>query len=375
MTEISINPLEPERQCARYPFDHFPVIDYRAHRAYGGFLPKPRLKSRLRALRWFAFGLAMIAGRLLVDYEHLPKPKNKSAKLRWMLSRSPMYARLVFSQKIRRVFARNKFSASSPKADEVLAVLKRDGAICVRLNQQQVREMRDLLEGHFQALKARLASKRPQDRHFDETRLWLDRDKNADVFAWFTDVLGSHGVLEASSIYLNRPVGVAHVNPQINDPSDNFWANHFVDAGVEDSRCDYCHFDSTYNVLKMIIYVSDVAPKTGPFSFVRGSHRADSAFFDGIIRRANDYGGLSSTRRQCRELFNALPKFLQRKAAFGPDVPNDSKYVSAIVDHEWTITSDQGHCILFDPCGIHRGGMVQDGERLVVSVMLAEIPD
>lgn len=87
------------------------------------------------------------------------------------------------------------------------------------------------------------------------------------------------------------------------------------------SPSDYCHVDATYNLQKFIVYVSEVEPDNGPFTYVRETHRASRKFWDGLIRRANDHAGLSWTKPQSRRLFNELPKFLQRKTAFGIDLP------------------------------------------------------
>jgi hypothetical protein len=250
--------------------------------------------------------------------------------------------------------------------------IERDGIVAVRLPATKVAEMAERLQPYFTALEQRLASKSPDDRKFDETRLWIDPDKDPGIYAWFNEAMRSIGIVEAASAYLRRPVAVAHIVPQINDPSDNFWANHFVDAGVEDSVCDYCHVDATYNLLKMIIYVNEVTRENGPFSYVKGSHRAARGFWDGMIRRANDYAGLSWTKRQHRELFFALPRALQRKGAFGADIPNDSVYVRPILENELCVTSANGNDVLFDPEGIHRGGMVRSGRRLAVGMMLTE---
>ena len=64
--------MNPE--TGTYTFDHLPVIDYRDHQAYGKSLSKPGLATRARALGRFAYGLALIAGRRLADYEHLDRP-------------------------------------------------------------------------------------------------------------------------------------------------------------------------------------------------------------------------------------------------------------------------------------------------------------
>ena len=362
--------MNPE--MGSYSLDHLPVIDYRTHKAYGQVLAKPSLSQRLNALKHFAFGMMLIASRRLADYEHLPRPTDKQQKIRWMLRHSPTYLRLMVSQRLRRLFAGNSYAPKTAAAQELLNGVERDGIVAVRLPAAKVAEMADRLQPYFKALEQRLASKPPSERKFDETRLWIDPEGDPGIYRWFNETMRSAGVVEAASAYLKRPVEVAHIVPQINDPSDNFWANHFVDAGVEDSVCDYCHVDATYNLLKMIVYLNEVTEENGPFSYVKGSHRAAKGFWDGMIRRANDYAGLSWTKRPYRELFHALPRPLQRKGAFGADIPNDSVYIKPILDNELCVTSKSGDGVLFDTDGIHRGGMVRSGRRLVVGMMLTE---
>jgi len=357
-----------------YPFDHLPVIDYDAHPAYGRALPPPHLGTRLKALLYFARGLLLIGTRRIADLEHLPRPTDRSHKWRWVVRHLPMYFRLIVLQRLSRAGSGAACQPQTAAGKQVLAVLERDGIAGFSLGSDKMREIRNLLAPHFKALEERLAQKAPEARKFDETRLWLAPESYPELYKWFNRFASEIGVTEAASAYLQRPVSVAHVVPQINDPTDNFWANHFGDVGVADSPCDYCHIDATYNLLKFIVYVSEVGPNNGPFAYVRGSHRASGGFWDGLIRRANDYAGLSWTKPQFRELFYALPRGLRRKAAFGADLTVDNDYTQPILQDEWRVTSKEGDAVLFDPFGIHRGGMVREGRRLVVTMNLAELP-
>lgn len=354
-----------------YTYDHLPVVDYLHHPAYGAAFPNPTVGDRLSALATFASGFALITARLVADYEHLPRPKDKSHKMAEFVRLSPTYLRMILSQKLRRLAGPHP-QPTTEAGKNVLNTLNRDGIAGFRLSPEQLAKVREMFAPHYKTLEARLAQKTPEQRHFDETRLWLDKDECADIYGYMNQLASELGVLEAGSAYLGRPVVISHVVPQINDPTDKFWANHFSDVGVADSPCDYCHMDATYNLLKFIVYVSEVGPENGPFKYVRGTHTAARRFWDGIIRRANDYAGLSATKPAYRKLFSALPKFLQRKAAFGPDIPADNEYAQAIVENEWQVTSDQGDAVVFDVLGIHRGGMVRSGRRLVITMELTE---
>jgi hypothetical protein len=355
-----------------YRWDHLPVIDYDCHPAYGRGLPAPGPGARLKALWYFARGLLLIVTRGIADLEHLPRPTDRNRF--WIVRHLPMYLRLIILQRLRRARAGSDFRPATDQGKQVLEVLQRDGIAGFTLPADKINDIRNLLAPHFRTLEQRLAQKGPELRKFDETRLWLAPELYPELYDWFNRFASEIGVVEAASAYLKRPMAVAHVVPQINDPSDNFWANHFGDVGVADSPCDYCHIDATYNLLKFIVYVSEVGPDNGPFAYVRGSHLASHGFWDGLIRRANDYAGLSSTKPASRQLFYALPRRLRRKAAFGADLARDSEYVQPILEHEWQITSKQGDAVLFDPFGIHRGGMVREGRRLVVTINMAELP-
>ena len=153
-----------------YSYDHLPVIDYPNHPAYGTAFPKPTLGERAAALAKFASGFAMITARLMADYEHLPRPKDKSHKVAELIRRSPTYLRLVATQKLRRLTRRAAEPRTTAGAN-VLKTLNRDGIAGFHLSPEQLGRIRDLLAPHYRRLEARLAQKTPDQRHFDETRL------------------------------------------------------------------------------------------------------------------------------------------------------------------------------------------------------------
>ena len=359
---------ESETEAAGYPFDALPQIDYRRHPAYA---VDASLGKRVRALAAFGKGLAIVLLRWLSDYEHLPKPPEGAARLGWFVSRIPAYAWLIPRQRLRRLVARRP-DCRSERGRAVLDALERDGVAIFHLTAAEQDEMRRLLAPAFDALGTRLAAIPAAELKFDDNRLWLDSRSESGIYRWFTDMLGRAGAIEASSTYLGRPVSVAHLIPQTNLPENDFWRGRFADAGIADPASNYCHVDTAYNVTKMIIYVDEVTRENGPFSFVAGSHRANRGFLDGLVRRANDYAGLSATAPRQRALFASLPRFLRKKCAFGADVADDHPHAGAIRAHERHFTSDQAHAILFDPAGIHRGGMVSQGSRRVVTVLFSE---
>ncbi|KIZ33301.1 MULTISPECIES: hypothetical protein [Rhodopseudomonas] len=352
-----------------YQFDHLPVIDYDAHPAYGRVLPMPQLGARLKAIVYFGYGFILTLARRLVDIEHLPRPAGTSNKFIAILRGLPTYLRLIILQRLGRLSAGSAFTPKTERGANLLAPLQRDGATGLRLAADQVSEIRTLLAPHFATLEAKLAARAAD---LDQGRLWLDPLVHAEIYKWFNQTAADAGLIEAASAYLKRPVGVGHIAAQINDKADP--RSPFADVAVEASPCDGFHIAATSNLLELVIYLSDVGPANGPLNYVIGSQRAAQGFWDGLIRRANDLSGLSSTQAASRELFYALPAGLQRKAAFGADLLADNKYTPSLLADQWSVTSDSENAVLFDPLGIYRDGQATEGQRSAVIIKLTELP-
>jgi hypothetical protein len=351
-----------------YQFDHLPVIDYDKHPAYGRVLSMPQLGARLKALVYFGYGFLLAVARRIVDQENLPRPADNAQKFGAILRNLPTYLRLIFLQRLARLAAGNAYKPKTERGADILTPLERDGITGVRFSSDKIAEIRNLLAPYFKTLEAKTSLPGRQD----DRRVWLDPATAPDVYKWFNQTAADLGLLEAASAYLRRPVGVSHIAAELVDHAAAP-ASPFVDVGVDSSPADGFHIDSTDNLLKFLIYLSDVGPANGPLTYVVGSHRASGGFWDGLFRRANDLGGLSSTQPEFRELFYALPSGLQRKAAFGADLLPDSNFTASILSDQWSVTSDSEKAVLYDPFGIHRDAAVTQGRRSAVIIKLTEL--
>jgi len=90
-----------------------------------------------------------------------------------------------------------------------------------------------------------------------------------------------------------------------------------------------------------------------------------------MVRLTNDFCGFSGRKPDARRKFMALPALLRKKADFGGDLPDDSPEVQRLNEGHFAVISNYGNCILFDGNGIHRGGMVNKGERRCIFIVLA----
>jgi hypothetical protein len=202
---------------------------------------------------------------------------------------------------------------------------------------------------------------------------WVSRGEDANIYRQVEMMLADAGMLEVVSAYLKRPVGVKHVVPQLNDDADVFWKRQFPDMATADPKTTFMHVDTTYSLCKFMFYLTPIeAVEDGPFAYVRGTNNVKSGPFEGLIRRANEYASLSSKRPDMRRLFYALPRALRKKCDFGNDMlDTQPESAELLADEVQFFTRDCGG-ILFDPSGVHRGGMVAKGERCVITALITE---
>ncbi len=100
-----------------------------------------------------------------------------------------------------------------------------------------------------------------------------------------------------------------------------------------------------------------------------GTHRIVVGWFEALALRAVDIW--IDVYPQERHLFAALPRTLRRKAKFGDDlVPEDARG-KWLLDRERVVRSKEGDVFVFDVKGVHRGGLVRNGERRIIQVMMS----
>jgi hypothetical protein len=366
---IQALPIPPYRGTS------LPEIDYDAHPAYGGMFPKATLRERIDALKTFIRTFAFVSIRRIVDYENMPlltkeagfSGLNFSSALRYI----SMFTRIRVSRMIGTLTGARRPAA--PTNPALLNRIKADGIVPLMLTADEIEQVRAVTEPGFAKLDERRGGIPVEKRKFDDNVYWCTRSADPQAFTTVENIFNRYGITDAASAYLGRPVGVKHVNAQINDQDLAFWKRVFPDTQLADPWGSYLHVDATYGMLKCAIYVHEIGPDGGPFCYVRGSQLAKVSWFEGMVRRTIDFAGLSSKKPEVRKKFMALPAFLRKKAEFGADILDGSSEAKRLREGHFSATSNYGNCILFDGNGIHRGGMVNKGERRCVFILLAEI--
>lgn len=109
--------------------------------------------------------------------------------------------------------------------------------------------------------------------------------------------------------------------------------------------------------------------KNGPFSFLKGTNNIKIGILECVTRISNDKARLDKCVPEKRQLFAALPRIFQKKAEFGNDL-TDEGIIKDLLADEYRFTSKDGDLIFFDNNGFHRGGMVEEGKRVIMQVTL-----
>jgi hypothetical protein len=338
------------------------LVGYEQHFAYRDLVARPTAKDRVAALAIFARSMVKLLTKRAIRYEMIPYHIRADRSFGGRLRFAAAALRNMAAGSMRRRHA----AATASQA----AVMDRNGCLVVTIPEDQRRALEEVAAEQFEALAARRGPSNGK-RQFEESRGQASRLQQGPLFDRIEAILRESGIMAASDAYLGRPARLVDVNPQINDVTDTFWRDIFPDAKLEDlPPTAYCHRDASGGDLKAIFYLSDVDDRNGPFSYVLGSNRIRISRLDDLICEANDGNGLGGTDALARRRFAALPKKLRQKGAFGNDLTEASPLSADITAALWPIKAPSGSIVLFDTKGIHRGGMVVEGERRVITCVL-----
>ncbi|MDQ6708520.1 MAG: hypothetical protein M3Z85_21380, partial [Acidobacteriota bacterium] len=350
--------------------------NYDDHPAFGLAFPPPAFLLRGRALGRLAPWLGFAIAKQLFLGDRLPAMPRDGDGLEGGLARRllalPKYIPCIF-----RTFGRHCWSVLFPirrdaleacSAPAVLGILHRDGIAVTSFPEDERAALQHRVAS---PLKELLSRREGSSRSFKGNQICFTRQEHGDLIAFVTEMYARRGLLEAAASYLGRPVEITRMVLQVNDPRDAYLYSSFPDVGLPNSRTNYLHIDRAYGCLKSVIYLSEVGERNGPFCFVRGSNRMAYGALGGIVRRAVDRAGLAECDRETRQLFMALPEALRKKSAFGSDLLDGSANSERLLDAEYRVTSDKGNVALFDNLGIHRGALVEEGQRRAIFVTFA----
>lgn len=193
------------------------------------------------------------------------------------------------------------------------------------------------------------------------------------------------GVLQAASSYLKMPMQVTGAGLELSVENSNWWNSQ--DSFEIEPRTLYAHLDESIQFPKAIVYVSDVNEENGATSFYPQLYeQLDLNPLQELIGRVIGIPG-SSKDSPLRSYYNKkyhqafssqnfinhfmkLPKELRFNSHFGWDLIKHSDLEEQMVRIERKLIGEAGTFIAFDGAKlVHRGGLVQAGERIALQVI------
>lgn len=202
----------------------------------------------------------------------------------------------------------------------------------------------------------------------------------------------AQGVLDAVSAYMGKPYHVSGLALELSVPQAMWWRDTGdMGQGIA-PRTLYAHLDESIVYPKSIVYLSDVGPDNGPTTCY--PHVYEALALNGmqeLVGRVvhypcwsetcglREYYGaeyhqpMSSERFRCH--FMRLPPELRFDSHMGWSVLAGSALEQYFVNQEKVMTGPPGTFIAFDGARLfHRGGLLEQGERIVLQVIFGPEP-
>lgn len=197
----------------------------------------------------------------------------------------------------------------------------------------------------------------------------------------------ANGVLNDVEGLLRRRARVIGVALELSVPGSSWWK--LPTEPGKWPKTLYAHVDRGIDAPKAIVYLTDVGPLNGPTSCYPGAYQqVNKNPLQDLIGRSLEtigsdpesplhaYYELSSHPLQndrFRSHFMRLPVNLRFNSHFGWDVIPQSRLEEFLVDSEVQILGPAGTSFVFDGAELlHRGGLIEEGERVVLQVVFGE---
>lgn len=205
--------------------------------------------------------------------------------------------------------------------------------------------------------------------------------------------LQSKGILSAVSHYMGCEMEWLYAALDFSHHRQNWYKDCYADSDLPTAKTVYMHFDADPDIVKAMLYLSDVDEASGPFRYVRGSHRWQRSPFlfalhkgfdveqtksfpmeaDGLDYKLGYYRPRFFLRDHRRDLLT-LPSAFRGTTHFGDDIVDESDLSRHLLACEETFLGPPGTLIVFNgSAGIHRGSQVERGERWAVQIAMRAV--
>ena len=196
-------------------------------------------------------------------------------------------------------------------------------------------------------------------------------DHNHLAFGLVNKLFELYGVFETVSKY-NRSksnLKLDTVALHVARPNDTHHYQTLADLKTNPKTISF-HMDPKFNVMKAILYLSNVKLENGPFTTIPKSNRWYHPEFERIIACGNSVGNYLSSPDH-RIAMSIFPDKMTRNVIMGRYFEDGSDNSNILLNNMHKYTSEEADCILFDPAQtIHRGGLCDEGDRVNLQIIM-----
>lgn len=192
------------------------------------------------------------------------------------------------------------------------------------------------------------------------------------------------GVLTSLSVIQRKPIRVVGAALELSVPESTWWK---LPADARDWPATlYAHVDRSVEAPKSIIYLTDVSVENGPTAcYPRVYENLNISGIQDLVGRCLESVGTSANsslrdyydlrgqpllNERFRSHFMKLPKSVRFNSHFGWDVMPRTPLEEFVASHEKKVIGPAGTALVFDGGHLlHRGGLIESGERVVLQVI------
>jgi len=178
------------------------------------------------------------------------------------------------------------------------------------------------------------------------------------------------GVIDGASKYNRggRRLHVANAVLHVAKPTDQNWKQFLYDCDTVTETINM-HIDPKEDVIKAMVYLGEVDEESGPFSYIEKSNRWVYDEVQSVFGRAITTGSYCCTK-QSRAVVFQLPKQLRVSYNFGRLLLDNTPQQKNLLDQRKQFISSKGNVCIFDPAGMHQGGICKSKNRIALQVLM-----
>jgi hypothetical protein len=280
--------------------------------------------------------------------------------------------------------ARGRPRRYSTKAESIREELSTRGAVAFRLEPERRRRIAASLAPFMEQLREQRRTNGGA-RCFVAVPAWGEHWNEVKAF-----VRANH-VEEGISAFAGYPLELVGYALTYSHPDETWYQNCYGDIALQTAATVQMHFDQDNLSAKSMLYLNDVEPDAGPFSYIPESRqiipsRSQLSFFKSLHAASCDFAQAkhsveTSYNRplffdpSLRPYFAGLPSELQGSSVPGDDLVDDKPLSKFLREHERPIISEDGDLALFAGGEtLHRGGVTRRGERWALQMMYKDPP-